>query len=106
MKANYSGLQTGGNVMRNAGLVPALFDERQADDTGSPASSPTLLATSSFAFSNPWDVMVKGDNVYVSDRFYPSPGGQIVLLDKNLGSAISPAFHQVHSWDPSDLWRS
>jgi hypothetical protein len=45
-----------------------------------PASSPTLLATSSFVFSNPWDVLVNGDYIYVSDPAASAP--QIVRLSK------------------------
>jgi hypothetical protein len=54
-----------------------------------PASSPTLVTTSSFAFNGPWDVMVKGDYVYVSDPNNTTNTGQVVRLSKNLDSAVS-----------------
>jgi hypothetical protein len=52
-----------------------------------PVSSPTLVASSSFVFSNPWDVLVNGDYIYVSDPAASTP--QIVRLSKNLDSAVS-----------------
>ena len=61
-----------------------------------PASSPTLVASSSHTFSNPWDVLVNGDYIYVSDPAASTP--QIVRLDKDLKFVDSITGHGADSF--------
>lgn len=52
-----------------------------------PADSPTMVAIYKGTFTNPWDVLVKGDDVYVSDYGDPYQQmipGRIVRLTKDL----------------------
>jgi hypothetical protein len=55
-----------------------------------PATNPTVLKMYTGSLAQPWDILAKGNYIYVSDYYvnpqgFPLGGGQIVRLSKDLG---------------------
>ncbi len=80
-------------VANNSGGIPAATILKINPN---PASSPTLVTSSTFVFANPWDVLVNGNYVYVCDPAASTP--QIVRLTKNLEALDSITGHGSDSF--------